>query len=272
VALARGRRELRELLRETIVEAFFATHDGYSIDWLLANPSLQSAFHEACRESGLIGGPADWNRELLRIRKQGGFPHRGEIKSVQIPAEETDAYEFGAEIAWRMASDKFDGASLDEIFCDPSRAAFFDRVARRFAPGFEPAQYRWAALRLRKASRELIREMKQYHFVFAKRDFAKFQAWDRLNRARLAGKPGIYLLRDEAKEPLFVGRTLDLGQRLAVHDDCSTISDVVSQVAVLIGEDLPGEEYQAAFKEDLVRRHSPTWNMNLVGLHRESVD
>jgi site-specific DNA-methyltransferase (adenine-specific) len=151
-------------------------------------------------------------------------------------------------------------------------AAFFDRVAKRFAPGFEPAQYRWAALRLRKASRELIRDMKQYHFVYAKRDFAKFQAWDRLNPARLAGKPGIYLLRGQKKEPLFIGRTLDLGRRLAAHDECSAISDAVAQISLLIGDDLPGEEYQAAFKEDLVRRHSPKWNMNLVGLHQASVE
>jgi site-specific DNA-methyltransferase (adenine-specific) len=272
VAPATSRRELRELLRQAIVDAFFAAHDGYSIDWLLANPSLQKTFHDACREAGLIGGPSDWNRELLRIRKQGGFPHRGEIKSVLIPADEMDGYEFAAEIAWRLASDKFDGASIDEILCDPEKAGYFDRTAKRFGPGFEPSHYRWAALRLRKASRELIRDMKQYHFVFAKRDFGRYQAWDRFDTARVAGRPGIYLLRGAGKEPLFIGRAASLGERLDAHDECGAMAEVIEHVAILTGDDLPGDEYQAAFKEELVRRHRPKWNLSLVGLHQSAID
>jgi hypothetical protein len=239
---------------------------------MLANPTLQSAYYEACRETGLIGGPADWNRELLRIRKTGGFPNRGEIKSVQVPSAEMDGYEFASEIAWRLASDKFGGPSLDEIFCDPEKAGYFDRTAKRFAPGFDASRLRWAALRLRKASRNLVRDVKQYHFVFAKRDFARFQAWDRFDPSRLAGQSGIYLLRGEGKEPLFIGRTSDLGKRLSQHDECAAISDVVEHISILTGDELPGEEYQAAFKEDLVRRHAPRWNMCLVGLHAASVD
>ncbi len=82
-----AKRELRDLLREAIVEAFFKVHDGYSIDWLLAKPQLQAAFHEGCRDAGLIGTPVDWNRELLRIRKTGGFPKRGPVKKVHVSEE-----------------------------------------------------------------------------------------------------------------------------------------------------------------------------------------
>ncbi|MCI0492817.1 MAG: site-specific DNA-methyltransferase, partial [Planctomycetes bacterium] len=84
------KRELRELVREAIVEAFFATHEGYSTDWLLANPQLQQAYHEACREAGLIGSPADWNRELLRLRKSGGFPKEGKLKRIHFCAADMD--------------------------------------------------------------------------------------------------------------------------------------------------------------------------------------
>ena len=150
--------------------------------------SCKAVFHEECREAGLIGGPVDWNRELLRIRKTGGFPKRGKIKKVHVSDEELDAYDFAAEMGWRLANDKFHGPSLDEILCDPEKAAYFDRMAKRFAPGFEPANYRWAALRLRKASRDLVDEVKQYHFVFAKRDFTRFQTWNRFNPARLHGQ------------------------------------------------------------------------------------
>jgi len=253
------------------VEAFYAANDGHSMDWLLADPRLQAAFHERCRETGLLGGPADWNRELLRLRKAGAFPKQGSVKKIHLADDELDTYDFAAEIAWRLAHDKFGGPSLDEILCDPDKAAFFDRSARRFAPGFEPVQYRWAALRLRKASRQLVDDVKQYHFVFANRDFGRFQAWDSFDPERYAGRPGMYLLRADGKAAQYVGRTLDLGRRLAQHSFRRAIGDVVTQVGVLAGRDLPGEEYQAAFKEALVRRYRPGWNVNLVGLANAKV-
>jgi site-specific DNA-methyltransferase (adenine-specific) len=257
---------LRESVRSAIVESFYAAHDGYSIDWLLASPEIQNDFHEACRNAGLIGSPADWNRELLRLRKTGGFPKRGKIKKVAVSDEELDAYSFAAEIAWRLTTDKFGSPSLDEILCDPDKAAYFDRTAKRFAPGFQPAQFRWAALRLRKASHALADEVKQYHFVFAKRDFGKFQSWDRFSPKRLNGDRGLYLLRSWAKESVYIGATVDLGRRLAQHADCRAISESVAQVSIISGSDLPGEDYCAAFKEELVRRYAPNWNINLVGL------
>jgi hypothetical protein len=168
-----------------------------------------------------------------------------------------------------MTNDKFAGPSVDEIFCDPAKAAYFDRAARRVGPGFEPAQYRWAALRLRKASRELVNEVKQYHFVFAKRDFTRFQTWRGFKPKKLNGVPGVYLLRDFAKQPLFIGNTLDLGARLAQHLACGALSEEVAQLSIVSGGELPGAEYRHAFKEDLVRRHQPRWNVNLVGLSGE---
>jgi hypothetical protein len=37
-------------------------------------------------------------------------------------------------------------------------------------------------------------------------------------------------------------------------------------MSLITGDDLPGLEYRGAFKEDLVRRYQPRWNMYLVGL------
>ena len=259
--------DLTALIRNAIIEAFYRVHDDYSIDWLLANPDLQRRFHGACRDAGLIGSPADWNRELLRLRKTGSFPKRRRVKKIQIPDNELDSYAFAAEIAWRLASDKFGGQSLDEIFCDPLKAAYFDRIAKRFAQGFNPSQYRWAALRLRKASRELVDDVKKYHFVFAKRDFARFQKWDRINPSRYASQPGIYLLCDDRKVPLFIGHARDVSCRLAQHAKCRAIDDATRYAGVIVSAELPGAEYQQAFKEDLIRRHMPRWNVNLVGLH-----
>jgi hypothetical protein len=260
------------MIREAIVEAFFATHDGYSIDWMLANPVLQKVYHEACHDAGLLGGPANWNRELLRLRKAGAIPKRGKTIKIHYTDEELDTFNFAAEAAWRLTSDRFEGPSLDEIFCDPEKAAFFDRTARRFGSALGAPQYRWAALRLRKASRDLVNDVKQYHFVFAKRDFLRFHAPDRIEVKRWQEDSGIYMLRGHDKQPLFIGRTLDLGGRLAQHEDSSPVSDCVVHVSILSGNDLPGEEYQEAFKEDLVRRYQPEWNVNLVGLTKATID
>jgi DNA modification methylase len=260
------KRDLRELVREAIVESFYAAHGGFSIDWLLANPDLQTAFHEACRNAALIGGPADWNRELLRLRKTGAFPKRGTIQKFQIPDDQLDRFSFAAEIAWRLASDKFPDASLDEILCDPTKAAYFDRAAKRFASAFKPAEYRWAALRLRKATRELVEDVKQFHFVFAKRDFQRFQPFGRLNPSRFQRTPAVYLLRDQWKQPLYIGRTMNLGDRLQQHVATSAVSNEAVQLSVIAGDDLPSLDYHAAFKEDLVRRYEPRWNVHLAGL------
>jgi len=127
-------------------------------------------------------------------------------------------------------------------------------------------------MRLRKASRELVDEVKRYHFVFTKRDFNRFQLWNRFDPSRYDGHPGIYLLRGEAKEPLYVGATYDLGRRLATHAESPAVNDVAEHVAVISGTDLPGNDYRSAFKEDLVRRHQPRWNVNLVGLNASLVD
>jgi excinuclease UvrABC nuclease subunit len=74
------------------------------------------------------------------------------------------------------------------------------------------------------------------------------------------------LFRDEQKQPLFVGHARDVGARLAQHWECPAFDEAVAQVSIIAGDELPGEDYRAAFKEDLVRRHQPRWNVNLVGL------
>ena len=110
--------------------------------------------------------------------------------------------------------------------------------------------------------------MKKYHFVFSKRDFSRFLTWRGLKPKRLNGQAGIYLLRGEAKTPLYVGRSADLGRQLAQLAACSGVSDSIEHVSLIVGDDLPANDYQAAFKEDLVRRYQPQWNVILVGLHR----
>jgi site-specific DNA-methyltransferase (adenine-specific) len=258
-----------DAIREAIVDAFFTTHGGYSTDWLLADPLLQNAFHDECRSHRLIGNPVDWNRELLRLRKAGHLPKSQNLKHIHFSAEEMDSYQFASEISWRMASERFGGISLDEIFCDPTKAQWFDKTAHRFSPGFDATKYRWAALRLRKASKQLVSEAKQFQFIYANRDFARrSEKLSSIRFDRYSGQPGLYLLQDDEKRRLFVDRAQNLGTRLAHHAACEAITKKTTYVSLVQNDQLPGAEYHDLFKVDLVRRYSPElkMNVNLVGL------
>lgn len=262
--------DLRELQRRALADAFLATHEGYSVDWLLCEPALQSAFHKRCQEAGLMGRPGDWNRELLKLRKSGALarkddqPH-GWLKKVEFSAEERDAFAFAGEIAWAELARKFPGWSLDALLCSPGKAFLFDRTAARYVKGYSAAQLRWAALRLRKARHTLAGEAKQYHFVCRTRDFGRYQPWGRFRADRFYGLSGLYVLRNKAKEPLYVGETLDLGRRLAAHAEATGTKRSVAQVSVLVDEEL-NEEYREPLWVDLVRRHHPRLNVPVADL------
>ncbi|HEX3600957.1 MAG TPA: site-specific DNA-methyltransferase, partial [Lacipirellulaceae bacterium] len=262
-----AKRELREVINAAIINAFHSSSDGHSIDWLLSNAQLQASFHHECRESGLIGSHFDWNKTLLRLRKSGHFPKEGGIKRVHFSESEMDEFRFAAEIAWRSTREKFKNVSLDDILCDPVMADYFDRTAKRYSVNFNSAGCRWAALGLRKASKKLVDHVKQYQFIFQTRKFpSRGIDWHRLKVDRYSGQPGMYMLRDEGKQPLFVDNTIDLGARLSWHAGCKGLLSVVRDVIVLPPDDLPGEMYENSFKVDLVRRYDPTLNVNLCGL------
>jgi site-specific DNA-methyltransferase (adenine-specific) len=193
-----------------LIEAFRRSHDGYSPDRLIADPALNQRFVEVCRSLGLPGDARTWNWRLFNCRKAGKLVNVPTARQTAISWEGCDEYLFASEIALaQMLEDGCEG--LDEILCDPELAARFDNLARSYAPGFDPFRYRWAALKLRKEAKSA-------------RVRAKVLAPVRLNRpvsvsesdwSHLAGRAGLYLVTgDPAKEKLYVGETLNLGERL----------------------------------------------------------
>ena len=253
-----AKRDVREVVRDAIVDSFYAAHDGDSIDWLLANPALQDRFHDACREAGLIGSPADWNRELLRLRKTGEFPKRGADQESACGRRRTGRLQLRRRN--RLAADERQVRRPlgRRNLLRPGEGGLLRPRGQAASP---PASSRPNIVGRRcgsaRPAASLVNEVKRYHFVFAKRDFSRFQTWRGFKPKRLNGQPGIYLLRGDDKSPLYIGHTLDLGRRLAQHAECPAISDEVAHVSVIAGADLPGAEYRDAFKEDLVRRYRP---------------
>lgn len=253
---------LRKLQRIAVGKAFLKASEGQSVDRLLASPKLQNAFHQACTEAGLLGDAAIWNHELVRLRKSGKLPKQPRAKNVPVTAGELDHYQFAAEAAWRLATAKFGVDSIDEIFISPEMAEYFGRQAARFAPGFTAAEYRWAALDLRKSRHSLAAEAKAFDYVFATRDFPTPRKLIASAAKKLEGQAGVYLLCGKGRAPLFVGETLDLGARLATHCKAPATKTKAATYAVITESQLPSGEYRAPLKVYLAGQYEPEWNLS----------
>ena len=199
----------QSLFEKGLLEAFGKVNDGYSLDRVIADQDLNVALAEQCRLLGLPGEARTWNQALFNLRKRGRLAGIPTQRRTDIKWEYCDAFLFASEIAWRELLEK--GAkSLDEILCDPALAGEFDRAAARFAPGFKPLEYRWAALKLRKmaqAARTRAKVLKPARF---KRPMGAFTAASE----RAPESAGVYLV-STADEKIYVGESLNLKNRFA---------------------------------------------------------
>ena len=144
-----------------IIEAYKKTHQGLSVDHLVADPERNAAFLEACKKIGVPGFPAQWNLGLMRIRKSGKLPH-GENRLRVRTFEQMDGYSFAAEVAMHQLSVEI-GETLDGLLCNPDLAGRFDELAAAYSPGHSPFEYRWAALALRKRAKK-AKQLAETHY------------------------------------------------------------------------------------------------------------
>lgn len=238
-------------LTELLLKAYQKTYEGFSWDRVIADKTLNANFLDACRDAQLPGEPVDWNRKMFRLRKSGKLAHIPTQNRTQFDWRECDGFIDAAEIAWRLTPNIGDHLDLDEIFCDPKLAELFDSNARRFAPGYESLQYRWAAYMLRKGAKA-ARDQRLSHA-----DFSKDQKLRSLDVEKYAGVPGIYLLETAKRQPLYVGWTFDLKQRLQrslltqqaraawEHEPLVGNVDDLRLRTILLQRDLPGPDLVA---------------------------
>ncbi len=207
-----------------VVEAFSNSNQGHSVERVVADPILNEDFQTACDRLSIAGTEAERNRFLFRARKDGQFKAaqvRVDAKT-KVSWKDIRSFVFASEIAWRQISNKF-ALSLDQIFCDPRIAAQFDEIAAGFAPGFQPLDYRWAALKLRKegsAARKRAKRFSAKEFGINKLDVkslkpGKGQRIDQLDFDSIPNTPGAYLIRDADGEALYAGETDNLASRIA---------------------------------------------------------
>ncbi len=252
----------RQLTELGVTEAYRLSHDGYSADRVVADPNLNAAFLDACRHLGLVGDPRLWNRLLFRARKSGHLAHIETTRETHLSWADCDAFLFASEIALQMLLDESQAGSLDEILCDPNLAAEFDVIAARFAPGFSPLQYRWAALKLRKQAKLARSRGSVLHPPRLKR----MQPVDEYLDGDVPEGPGVYVISGTARHKLYVGEALNLRTRLTaqfgpveVHANWSDFSETLS-IQTYRTETAPAE--MLAWQSCLIDKYNPRLNFH----------
>lgn len=205
--------------KQAIIEAYKLSNEGFSSDRVLADPSLNAAFVEACNRLGVSGTPKDWNLRLLRIRKCGELPPVARERMFRLTFKQMDPFSFASELALESVRGSHgEEPSLDDILCDPPLAAEFDGFAKKVAPGYSEFHYRWAALAIRKKRHEIIERAQQKHVQFDRlRPLRMMRSLVGRDLSQIAGVPGVYILRDRGDSNLYVGETFNLGTRLRMH-------------------------------------------------------
>lgn len=249
-------------MKAEIKQAFQAVCSGYSPDRVVADPDLNQAFLETCRQLGLKGTAVSLNRALLNLRKQGGL--RG-LKSKPSTFPNMEQYRFASEMAVRFM-ERRDAVSLDDIICDPVQAIEFDALAARLAPGYKPVEYRWAALNLRKAKHlkpEILSRVVEPSGI---KNFGIVG----LELNQVDSLPGLYIFYTRSGV-LYIGEAENLNNRIRKHLDHSDNKGLArwlweqgSEELFLEIQLLPMEvstRVRKALEMELIRSRNPTFNV-----------
>lgn len=201
-------------LNDVVVEAYKATHDGWSSDEVILNDDLNQAFIAACQKQLPKVEPAEFNWRLMNLRKAGKLT----IKSTKSNRSSVSDVAHIAEIAARSMHDRY-SISSDRVMTDPKRRKEFDQIAQSIDAQVDLYRVRKAAFRLRKTRKlrpELIARIADWG-----REIKTFTAKEISAKPELIdAHPGVYIFRDKTGY-LYIGQSDDLRERLKKHLDQS---------------------------------------------------
>jgi predicted GIY-YIG superfamily endonuclease len=202
-------------IRNVISEAFAATHDGWSVDEVILNDDLNSAFLEKCREQLPGITPAELNWRLLNMRKAGTLKSKT-TRSGTRPARQHVAV---AEMVSRSLIDQH-AVTIDRIMADPKLRTQFDSKTIALGKDLDTYLVRKAAFGLRKKRRlrpELIARIADWGRNIEEFPLKSIEE----DPSIIPRQPGIYIFRD-ASGYLYIGQSVDLQKRLKEHLDESS--------------------------------------------------
>lgn len=249
----------------SIIQAFGEVRGGCSVDRVIADPQLDRKFLRRCRELGLSGTDYDLNWALMTERKKGNLSHLPKTK--RYTAKNIDEFEYASELTVRLLQEQ-KGVSLDRIICDPGLAEEFDGYAAMLSPGFSPLEYRWGALRIRKAGRlggkaEGVGKIPQLDSLGRAASF-------RLQKVSEVG--GLYLFSSK-DERVYLGQTDNLRHRFERHMEVSAsrglpdwLWDTKKKPLQISVAELPGvsRSDRQKIEVSLVKQWQPLLNLTRV--------
>ena len=262
----RSREEIQQI-KQAVITAFAATHDGWSSDEVLINDELNQPFIAHCQKDFPDGQPLEFNWTLLNLRKANELTAKATKRS---RTEDAD-FRHAAEIAVRSLHDKY-GASIDRVMADPRLRAEFDEAAISLAPNVSAYELRKAALALRKARQlrpELIVRIADWG-----REVKKFSAQDISKNLELVPtSPGVYIFSDSTGY-LYIGEASNLRERLKKHLEDSDRQSLAKYLTEN-GKEQITIEYHAfdpasqakskpvrrAYESELIRSRNPRFNI-----------
>ena len=256
-----------ELTCQGTQEAFRLSHQGFSVDRIVADPELNSQFIEACKKLGLVGDTFTWNALLFRLRKSGKLSQIETTKQTSLSWDHCDPFLAASEIALQTLLNRKEAISLDEIFCEPNLSSKFDELAKDLAPGFSSFEYRWAALKIRKQAKTArgqggvlfnARGSQLERLLGKKIPIEQLEA-DFPNDMQEA--PGVYLLIDDSEKVLFAGEASNLRQRLLAQTQPSQFWQAATSKLSLRYRAVDTESLgRLAWQSCLAKKYNPILN------------
>ncbi|QEG24210.1 DNA-methyltransferase [Mariniblastus fucicola] len=261
---AKGKRRKKGFDDKTIdavVESYLTAGEGYPVDYLLCDKDLNKRFIDDCLSKGIGGNATVWNRLLLSLRKSKKLP--ASTKRVpKISTSDQSRYSYASEVAWRLIEVDF-GVSLDEMFCSPESAAYFDRIASEYGPQdaeISSTDYRRAAIAIRKQARSARRIAAERNGEFSKRRLSRVSI-EKIDSPKYEC-PGVFVIAS-GEVDLFAGEASNLRQHVtALLDNPRWESLEPDSVLVQLGEAKFSSEYMA-MKSAVVAKRRPLLNSNV---------
>lgn len=261
---------LAEPFKQVVAAAFASVHDGYSVDEVLLDDELQTAFQRACRERSPDADPEECNWTLLNLRKAGRLEAKT-TKSRDRDEQAQDAVRHIAEIAARSVQDRH-RSSIDRVMAKPQWRADFDAAVREISPEVDLYTVRKAAFQLRKTRElkpELITRLADWG-----REVKTVSLEELRKRLELAPEqPGVYLFRD-ATGYLYIGEAANLHKRLGQHLEQSDRQSLASYLSERNAESITIELHtfapdsrikelavRRAYESELIRSRNPRFNI-----------
>jgi predicted GIY-YIG superfamily endonuclease len=251
-----------------LIEAFRATHEGWSLDEVLLDDERRQRLivyvhrtHSELNEKFIL-------EQLVRLRKSG---------KLVVKTTEREITDYGhaipaAEIAVRQLYDQTQQA-FDQILVDPDLRQRFDELAHAIDPESSAYVLRKAALKLRKSRQlrpELVVRVTDWDREIIEMTVKEAQA----SFERLPSRPGIYIFRD-ATGYLYIGQSNNLRERLSKHlvdSDRRSLASYLSENSKealtlelhVFNKGSPAEAtiVREAYESDLIRTRKPRLNLS----------